>query len=172
MIFLDYFIPTIAFVFFMLKRVAILRLLLKIIQYISNGIRRWVYKIDKRIFKLIHEINGQEFIFFTKGDNISNLNRVILYILKNEQTRRLKVIKVIEKGEKLPPNMMTDIDFLNREYPDIRIDFITIVGEFGPEFIREYSKTSHIPINFMFIGSPGDHFPYRIEELGGVRLII
>jgi hypothetical protein len=30
----------------------------------------------------------------------------------------------------------------------------------------EYSK------NFMFIGSPGDRFSYRVAELGGVRLIM
>lgn len=29
-----------------------------------------------------------------------------------------------------------------------------------------------LSINFMFIGSPGEDFSYRIEELGGVRLII
>ena len=85
-IFLDYFIPSIAFVFFMLKRVTILRIILYIIQYISNSIRKWVYKVDKIIFNLIHEINGQAFVFFTKGDNLSNLNKVILYILKNKQT--------------------------------------------------------------------------------------
>jgi hypothetical protein len=44
--------------------------------------------------------------------------------------------------------------------------------EFSPELIRELSKEWNIPINFMFIGSPGDHFPYKIEELGGARLII
>jgi hypothetical protein len=26
--------------------------------------------------------------------------------------------------------------------------------------------------NYMFIGTPGDWFPHRIETLGGVRLII
>ncbi|WP_178990189.1 hypothetical protein [Winogradskyella schleiferi] len=44
--------------------------------------------------------------------------------------------------------------------------------DFGPEFIHKLSKQWDIPVNFMFIGSPGDHFPYRVEELGGVRLII
>ncbi|VAW25607.1 hypothetical protein MNBD_BACTEROID04-86, partial [hydrothermal vent metagenome] len=41
-----------------------------------------------------------------------------------------------------------------------------------PELIKELSKKWNIPINFMFIGSPSDKFPYKIEELGGVRLII
>jgi len=45
-------------------------------------------------------------------------------------------------------------------------------GEFGPELIQQLSSKWRIPKNFMFIGSPGDHFPYRLEDLGGVRLII
>ena len=49
---------------------------------------------------------------------------------------------------------------------------LAIEGEFGPELIQQLSGKWRIPTNFMFIGSPGDHFPYRIEELGGVRLII
>ncbi len=172
MIFLEYFIPAILFVMFMLKRVTILRILLVIIQYISNTIRKWAYEIDKRIINLIHEIDGQEFVFFTKGDNLSNLNKVILYIKKNEQTRRLRVVNVCEKEEAIPKHLLDDIDFLDREYPEIRIEFVRVIGKFNPEFINQYSKTHKIPINFMFIGSPSEHFPHRIEELGGVRLII
>jgi len=43
---------------------------------------------------------------------------------------------------------------------------------FGPDLINRLSGEWKIPVNFMFVGSPGDHFPYRIDELGGVRLII
>jgi hypothetical protein len=57
-------------------------------------------------------------------------------------------------------------------YPEIDIHFIKIKDKFGPELINRLSVEWHIPPNFMFIGSPGNRFPYRIEELGGVRLII
>jgi len=62
--------------------------------------------------------------------------------------------------------------FLGEAYPDIDIEYVEVEGEFGPELIEKLSKKWKIPTNFMFIGSPGDHFPYRLEELGGVRLII
>ena len=52
------------------------------------------------------------------------------------------------------------------------IEFVEIEGTFAPELIENLSKEWNIPVNFMFIGSPGDHFPFRVEELGGVRLII
>jgi len=57
-------------------------------------------------------------------------------------------------------------------YPKITIEFIEEEGEFEPEKIKELSKRWKIPIHFMFIGSLGDKFLYRIEELGEVRLII
>ena len=53
------------------------------------------------------------------------------------------------------------------------IEFVVIEGEeFGPKLIEKLSKEWKIPKNFMFIGSPGDHFLYGLAELGGVRLIV
>jgi hypothetical protein len=43
---------------------------------------------------------------------------------------------------------------------------------YGPELIERLSREWGIPKNYMFIGSPSGRFPYRISELGGVRLII
>jgi hypothetical protein len=45
-------------------------------------------------------------------------------------------------------------------------------GKFGPEKINELSKRWNIPINFMFIGAPGEQFPYKVQQLGEVRVII
>ena len=47
-----------------------------------------------------------------------------------------------------------------------------MTGEFGPELIERLSKEWGIAKNFMFISSPGEKFSYRVEELGGVRLIL
>ena len=47
-----------------------------------------------------------------------------------------------------------------------------IRGRFGPDLVQRLSKEWQVPANFMFIGSPGDHFVYGLAELGGVRLII
>ena len=65
-----------------------------------------------------------------------------------------------------------DLEVLDRAYPDIHIDFIEITGIFGPDLIDDLSEEWGIPKNFMFIGSPGDKFPYRVADLGGVRLIM
>ncbi len=34
------------------------------------------------------------------------------------------------------------------------------------------SRWLEVPKNYMFIETPGDHFPHRIADLGGVRLIM
>jgi hypothetical protein len=65
-----------------------------------------------------------------------------------------------------------DFQALDRAYPDIKVEYIQIPGVFGPEIINKLSEEWNIPRNFMFIGSPGDHFPHRLSDLGGVRLII
>jgi amino acid transporter len=160
-VFLQYFIPAMIFVYIMLNRIFILRLILSFMK-----------KINTTVIKTINEIISQEFVFFTKGDHLSNLNKVMLYIKENEHTRKIKIVTVLNEGEKASEKLKTDIEFLDREYPEIDIDFVVIQDKFGPELIQKLSKEWNVPVNFMFIGSPGDRFPYRIEELGGVRLIM
>jgi hypothetical protein len=171
-VFLIYFIPAILFVIVMLNRTILLKLLLNILDAIFDPIRTFFIKTHKKIQQTINKINSQEFVFFTKGDSIATLNKVMLYISNNEHTKKLKIVLVLKEGEKVPEKLLQEIDFLDREYPNIKIEFVVEKGEFTPQLIHELSKKWKIPINFMFIGSPGDKFPYRIEELGGVRLII
>jgi amino acid transporter len=175
-IFLEYFIPGIIFIIIMLNRLTILRLLLRLLRNIFDPIRKSFLKMHVSINRTIDRISSQEFVFFTRGDNIRNLNQVMLYILKNESTKKLKLVTIIDKdnpnADKIIESLKRDIEFLDKEYPEISIEFVTLTGKFTPELVRELSKKWNIPINFMFIGSPGNHFPYRIEELGGVRLII
>lgn len=159
--FLYYFFPAIIFVFIMLNRLVILKLILSFMKYINTG-----------VIQTINNIVSQEFVFFTKGDNLSNLNKVMLYVKDNEHTRKIKIVTVLREGEKCTENLMTDIEFLGREYPEIDIDFKVIHDKFGPELIKRLSEEWKVPVNFMFIGSPGDRFPYGIDELGGVRLIM
>jgi amino acid transporter len=163
-VFMPYFLITIGFIMIMLNRIVILRSILKLVKSFSSS-----------IIQTINDIVKQEFVFFTKGDNISNLNRVMLYIKENEHTKKIKIVHVHKKEENDSPvlkKLRKDIEFLDREYPDIKIDFVELNGTFGPELIQELSKKWNIPVNFMFIGSLSNKFPYRIEELGGVRLII
>jgi len=171
-IFLYYFIPAILFIIAMLNRILLLKLLIKIVDSLFEPIRVAIERFDRRVKYIINKINSQEFVFFTRGDNISTLNKVMLYISENEQTKKLKIVIVENENNPVPEKLAEELQFLNLEYPEIDIEFIVEKGIFTPELIRKLSKRWGIPVNFMFIGSPGDHFPYKIEELGGVRLII
>jgi AAA+ ATPase superfamily predicted ATPase len=42
----------------------------------------------------INEINSQQIVFFTRGDNLANLNNAMLYVKQNEHTNRIKVVTV------------------------------------------------------------------------------
>jgi len=171
--FSEYFIPAIIFVGIMLNRIALLEMLMKFIEYLFVPILKFVSRTNTNIILTIDKIQAQEFVFFTRGDNIANLNKVLLYIQGNEHTKKIKIVTVYsERDAEVSERLKKDIEFLDREYPDITIEFIEIEGSFAPELIQNLSKEWNIPVNFMFIGSPGDHFPFRVEELGGVRLII
>jgi multisubunit Na+/H+ antiporter MnhB subunit len=169
-VFMQYLIPTIAVVGVMLFRIPILKFIL----YLNRSLPRPFNQILKSvpIRRAILQINSQQFVYFTKGHNVIDLNKVMLYILRNEDTHRIKIVTVVKDEAEVPKNLSTDIEVLDRAYPSFEVDFVVLKGEFGPKLIEELSLEWNIPKNFMFIASPGDRFPYRVSELGGVRLII
>ena len=175
-VFLSYFIPAIIFIAIMLNRVAILRAMLGVSIYIFNYIKNWFLKISRNLNNLINTINAQQFVYFAKRDNIAVLNKVILYIKTNEHTKNLRIVHVVDPSKEDEPEFIVGFEkvvkIIDEEYPEIDIESNIVKGVFGPELIKELSKEWKIPINFMFIASPGDHFLYKVEELGGVRLII
>ena len=171
-VFLDYFIPFMIFIIIMLNRTVLLKFVLKFIHYLFSPFSKSFYKVDKKILTIIEDINEQEFVFFTKGQRVNLLNNVILYIRDNEHTKNVKIVYVKEKDTEIPKDLEKEINFLDKAYPEIKINFLIEEGRFTPTKIRSLSEKWNIPINFMFIGSPTEKFPYKIEDLGGVRLII
>lgn len=171
-VFLEYFIPTLLIVLVMLKRTAILKFCLFMVRSTAKALIKRLNGLTRFIRGKIDQINGQQIVFFTRGDNTQNLNQAMLYVQDNEETNRIKVVIVVDNDQDVPPHLENDLDFLGKVYPDMTIEFVKIKGTFGPQLVQELSAEWHIPINFMFIGSPGNHFMYGISELGGVRLII
>ncbi|MFZ0490289.1 MAG: APC family permease [Salegentibacter sp.] len=171
-IFLEYLIPTLLVVFFMLYRNYILRGFLMLLEYIYPSDNKFFRRLNKKTKYKLAEIRGQEFVFFTNHDNVETLNKVMLYMKNNEPTRRIKIVSVLGNGQKVAEGLKRDIEVLNRAYPDIRIEFVEEPGNFGPEKIQELSDRWGIPVNFMFIGAPSEKFRYTLQQLGEVRLII
>ncbi len=172
LVFLEYFIPSMVIIGIMLYRIPLLKAVLFVIRSINESIQRTATRISALIRGKINKINSQQFVFFTKGDDIATLNQVMLYVRKNENTRRIKIVSVINDNVAVAENLRNEINVLDRAYPEIDIEFIELSGIFSPELIKQLSDKWNIPTNFMFVGQPGKTFPYRLEDLGGVRLII
>lgn len=169
--FLKYMIPSLIFIGIMLNRVILIKLLIEALEYFYQPLRRMVILSNRYLQNLSIKINSQEFVFFTKGDDIAILNKVLQYVENNETTKKLKIVHV-KKNEETNIALKKDLEVLDRAYDDIDIEYLEIKGEFGPEMIDELSKKWNIPKNFMFIASPGNKFSYRVSDLGGVRLIM
>ena len=171
-VFLGYFIPTVIIVLIMLGRIGILRACLFLIGAASDAVAGMTSRVSQNIDTRIEEIRSQQIVFFTRGDNLANLNSAMLYVRRNEHTNRVKVVTVVRDESELPEKLRTDLEFLDEAYPEIKIDFVVVKDTFSPELIQKLSRDWDIPVNFMFLGSPGDHFLYGLAEMGGVRLII
>ncbi len=170
--FATYFIPTVMAVGIMLYRIPLLRLCLGAVQATSSALIKPLNQSARFVRDKIEEINSQQVVFFTRGDNVSNLNNAMRYVMENEDTNHIKVVTVVSSEDEVPPKLADDLQFLDEAYPQIDIDYVKRVGTFGPELIKELSEEWNVPTNLMFIGSPGGRMPYGLAELGGVRLII
>ncbi|MCW3094291.1 MAG: family permease [Ferruginibacter sp.] len=171
-VFLKYFIPCMLLIYAMLNRIHILEFVMGILKNISDNLRRLSVVSRRRINRFINKLHEQEFIFFSKADNIATLNKVMIYVQENEITSKIKIVTVLKEHQPAPEKFMNDFEVLDRAYPDIKMEFIILVGTFGPELIDRLCSEWNVPKNFMFISSPGEKFTYRVEELGGVRLIL
>ena len=172
LVFFQYLLPALGFIVIMLNRGRIVRVLLYTLEYLYRPVRHFVVVSSHYLQKMLEKINSQEFVFFTKGDNVAVLNRVLQYVENNEKAGKLKIVTIMQPGQTCNEPLRKDLEVLDRAYPEVRIEYLEIEGQFGPELIEELSTRWGIPKNFMFIGSPGDRFPYQLSELGGVRLII
>jgi hypothetical protein len=83
---------------------------------------------------------------------------------------KIKIVNVKREGSESNDSLIIDLKVLDRA-PEIAIEFIELEGVLDPKSSMNFQKMEY-PKNFMFIGSPGDRFSYRVAELGGVRLIM
>lgn len=171
-VFIQYFLPSFLIIYLFLKRKTVIHYLLIYVNAFFDKIRQAAVFSRLHLTKILSKLNSQSFVYFSKGDNISILNKVIQYVEANEITRNLKIVTILDKEGEANSEFERDLNALERAYPDIRIEYIQVRGKFGPELIDRLSEEWNVPKNFMFIGSPTGKFPYRISELGGVRLII
>jgi len=160
-----------AFYTFLQYLTIIISALISGLEAFSRPFRKFFVRSNRYLRRLNRNIHSQEFVFFTKKDDVAIMNKVMQYVQNNETTKKLKVVNVFRAGDD-NGDLKSDLRVLDRAYPEIDIEFIEIPGEFTPQLIDELSRHWNIPKNFMFIASPSDRFSYRVADLGGVRLIM
>ncbi len=170
--FLMYFVPSILIISAMLARKDIMVFMAKILKSVQGKYRKHTVMGERSLYNSIKKLTKQQFVFFSKGDDIASLNKVMMYLHENETTNKIKIVSVLKEYQKPSEQFLVDFDALDRAYPEVDMEYIIEQGEFSPEKVDELSKKWNIPKNFMFISSPGDRFSHRVEDLGGVRLIL
>ena len=170
--FLQYFIPAMLLISAMLVRNDIMMVMVKTMESITKNFRKLAIITQKSLHRSMHSLRDQEFVFFSKGDDIATLNKVMIYISQNEVTNKVKIVTILKNHQQPPEQFLSDFATLDRAYPDMDMEYIILEGCFNPEMVEKLSNKWNIPKNFMFISSPGEKFSYRVEELGGVRLIL
>ena len=171
-VFAEYFVGASLIVAVMFLRVQLLRALLFVVKALVQKAEALNDFVGGFVRRTIEVINRRPVVYFTHSADPAELNRAALYVLTNEQTRFLKVVCVYEKEEDIPPDLAKNLTTIDHLYPNLRIDFLSVQGTFGPAIIEALSERLDVPLNYMFIGTLGETFPHRIEELGGVRLIL
>jgi hypothetical protein len=156
----------------MFTRVLILRVILHVIRKMITRVLNFSNALVEIVVHNLQRINNLGIVYFTAGDNAETLNNAALYVMQNEQTNRLYVVHLYQDEKNIPESLSKNLQMIDRLYPKLRIDFVAIKGTFTPEMIETISEEMKIPKNNMFIGTPGDKFPHRVESLGGVRLIL
>ncbi len=171
-IFQGYFAATAALVALMFLRLQILKVALYASRALVERLADTSSWIGASLLRAIEHINERPMVYFSKGDSAVTLNQAALYVLDNEQTSHLKVVHAYEDEREIPPGLAEQLRVIDHLYPQLRVDFVAVKGRFGPQLVEALSRRLGVPKNCMFIGTPSDRFPHRIEDLGGVRVVL
>ncbi|OQS06117.1 transmembrane protein [Thraustotheca clavata] len=191
LVFALYFFVVVAIIFIMLERLWLLRVGLFVMRTLCPSRRdRRMESTDeddladdeemllprtgarggRTIMKIIKSINAPPIVFFCKHMSLSLINKAVMYVRKNEQTETLKIVHVHKSGTPVPPGFVDLVAVFDRMYPKIRIDFVSIEGQFEPALVQWLSERYEISTNMMFIRQPDNIDAHKVSLLG-VRVI-
>ncbi|KAG6592426.1 Transmembrane protein [Phytophthora cinnamomi] len=190
MYFALYFIVVALVIFIMFERVTILRCVLAILKNLapsrygkaaaiglathqSSQVEHTGARGGHTIARTIVSIRSAPIVFFCKTPDLTILNKAIIYVRRNEQTLNLRIVHVFADEEEDGPvyNEFREMAALfDSMYPKIRVDFVSVHGEFGPAMIEWLSRKMNVPRNMMFITQP-DFLSAERVSTAGVRVI-
>jgi hypothetical protein len=116
-------IATATIVGLMFFRVPVLKIVLHIVRsclkscHCSHG-RSMSYVTS--ILQWIREVSRPAVIFFAKRDTLSVLNKAVLYVRDNEDSRWIRFVHVYHSIEDIPSKLIEHIRYLDLMYPKVR----------------------------------------------------
>ncbi len=86
-------------IYALMNRNTLLEYLLTILKSTFDEMRRVSLLSHLKIRKILTRLHAQEFVFFSKADDISILNKVMIYVQENEITGKIKIVTVLKEGQ-------------------------------------------------------------------------
>ncbi|POM66797.1 Transmembrane protein [Phytophthora palmivora] len=190
MYFAIYFIVVISAMFIMFERVTILRYILVMLKKMapsrygkaaavgltpngSSEVEHTGARGGRTIARTIVSIRNAPIVFFCKVPDLTIINKAIIYVRRNEQTHTLRIVHVFADEEADAPILETFREMaalFDSMYPKIRVDFVSVHGEFSPAMIEWLSRSMNVSRNMMFITQPDLISAERVAT-AGVRVI-
>jgi amino acid transporter len=185
MYFALYFIVVISVIFVMFERVTILRVVLAVLKQVApsrhkefsstlaSGDVHTGARGGRTITKAIMNINEAPVVFFCKVPDLTIINKAIIYVRRNEQTHNLRIVHVYKDEEGDAPVLKVFeemVALFDAIYPKIRIDFVSVHGEFNAALIEWTAQSMEIPKSLMFITQPDLLSAERVST-SGIRVI-
>eukprot|EP01006_Ploeotia_vitrea_P041877 TRINITY_DN66583_c13_g2_i1.p1 TRINITY_DN66583_c13_g2~~TRINITY_DN66583_c13_g2_i1.p1 ORF type:complete len:781 (-),score=393.03 TRINITY_DN66583_c13_g2_i1:1558-3858(-) len=169
--FVFYFTGTATLFFVTFARLTVLKLTLSAMRRILKGTRLRA-PVERFLQDAIHAVTAQSIVFFSNTSRLDVMNKAILYIRENEQTRHVLIVHVCEKESDVPSHFAEHVQVLDALYPKVQVDSLVLLGiPFCRDAVDELTERYDIPPNLMFIAAPGKRFRVKIASLGGVRVI-
>jgi amino acid transporter len=163
-----YFIPAVLLVGLMYARIPIYKGVLLLINEAFERLFLWRSTVIDKIMA----ITNIRMVLFVRGGSLNRLAKAFDYIAQNESSQKITVVHLYtifdQEAEDLIKKSLKIIEEL---HPDLKIDFLSREGQFGPKAVEAISQELQVPNNNIFIGAPEKKHRFSVEDLGGVRVI-
>ncbi len=163
-----YFIPAVLVVSLMYARIPILKTVLTLINEILQ--RAFIWR--EQVIETIMDITNIRLVLFIRGGRLLRLAKAFDYIQRNESSRKILVVNLFkEHNAAEQEEIRQSLKTMEELFPDLKIEYLTREGQFGPRMVETLSRELKVPKNNMFIGAPEAKHRFSLEDLGGVRVI-
>ena len=163
-----YFIPAVLLVGLMYARIPIYKGVLLLINEAFERLFLW----RSTVIDKITDITNIRMVLFVRGGSLIRLAKAFDYIAQNESSQKITVVHLYTVLDEVEvEEIQKSLTVIEELHPDLKIDFLSREGQFGPQTVEAISKELQVPTNNIFIGAPEEKHRFSVEDLGGVRVI-